>query len=133
MKAPTLRKGEHVNSFMNRMEEYRLYLINDKYNLILKFVNMWLTEEYKSLSEFKNISEKRLLKDPKHNRDTLRKYASKFKKVFNSNFTVEDDTDSDDITDKYIIYVASKLLAAINYKFGNKKVGERLYYYIIQK
>lgn len=132
MKVPKMKSGEHINSYIRRVEEYRLSLNKEKYDILLKLINEWIDKEYKSLSEFKNIKSSKLVKNLKHNRDILRKYSPKLTKHFKSKFSVEEDTDSDDITDNYIIYVVSKLLGVIDYKLISKKVGDIAFYSIIQ-
>lgn len=123
MSVPKINDDEDITSYLKRLEEYKLSLIQEKYTVLLEFINFWLGKSFKSLSEFKNISETVLLKDLKHNRKTLRTFSKKLNKIFNKTFSVEDDTDSDDITDKYIIYVLTKLLVSINYSLISKKVS----------
>lgn len=125
MSVPKINDGEDITSYLKRLEEYKLSLIQDKYIVLLEFINSWLGKSFKSLSEFKNISETILLKDLKHNRKTLRTFSKKLNKIFNKSFSVEDDTDSDEITDKYIIYVLTKLLVTINYTLVSKKVSHK--------
>ncbi len=127
-----------ITQYLRHVEKYELYLKREKYNIILDFINQWLKYEsknakLKSLTEFKDIRQKVLLEDEKHNRDILRTNSENLKKVFNCNFTIDEDTDSDDITDKYIIYVVTKMLSAINFTLSNKKIGKRTYYTIKMK
>lgn len=138
MSVPKINDGEEITSYLKRLEEYKLSLIQEKYSVLLDFVNFWLDKSFKSLSEFKNIPETTLLKDLKHNRKTLRTFSKKLTKIFSKTFSVDDDTDSDDITDKYIIYVLTKLLVSINYSLTSKKIpskdsSEILLYSIRQK
>lgn len=138
LRVPELEDGEHITSFLRRLEEYKMNLLAPKYDLLLAFINEWLGTNFKALSEFKKIEHSVMVKDPKHNRRILRKYTVKFSKVFKStNFSVEEDTDSDDITDNYIIYVVTKLLSSIEYKLVTQKVEytdkQKLFYSILKK
>lgn len=133
MEVPIILENEPLPVYLNRLAEYKQSLMQNKYTLLLEFINMWLVKEYKSLTDFKNILESELLKDEKHNRKVLRLYSKKLTQTFVVKFSVEDDTDSDDITDKYIIYVLTRLLCAIGYTLVSKKLNDKCYYTIRQK
>lgn len=127
-----------ISQYLKHVEKYELYLKKDKYNIILDFVNKWLNYEsenakLKSLTEFKNIRQNILLEDPEHNRKILKDNNKNLKKVFNCNFAIDDETDDDDITDKYIIYVVTKMLASIKFTLTHKKVGKKIFYSIKMK
>lgn len=126
---------ESIPSYTRRIEAYKASIKFEKYDIILDFINEWLNQEKKltSLSDFKNVSEKLLLKDPKHNRDLLRKHSNNLIKNFNVNSSIEDDTDSDDINDSYIIYFVTKILNYFGYSMIAKIMNETKYYTIKMK
>nr|QBK88439.1 MAG: hypothetical protein LCMiAC01_01160 [Mimivirus LCMiAC01] len=128
-----------------QVEQFKLALLKDKYNLVLRFINNWLyydkknkgstrrqlqsnqpyrlpVGQLKTLREFKNISESYLLRNLKHNRKMLRKYSKEIKQTLNFEFSIDDDTDSEEIKDSYILYFISRALDKIGYKFSMKKI-----------
>lgn len=128
---------ESITKYMRRVETFKLKLVEDKYNLLLDFINEFLglidNNRLKSLTDFKNMSETRLLKDPRNNRKVLRKYSDDIINRLQVKFNVEDDTDSDEIKDKYILYFLSKSLVSINYSLTYRKYKDEVYYTIKPK
>ena len=128
---------ESITKYMRRVEEFKIKLVEDRYKLLLDFVNDWLqlmdNSRLKSLTHLKNMSETDLLKNPTNNRKVLRKYSNEIIKKLDIKFNVEDDTDSDEIKDKYIIYFLSRALASINYTLGFKKSKDDIYYTVRTK
>ena len=121
MEVPLYDGKESINKYMRRVEKYRDYMMKDKYNLILEFINEWLDVEFNSLTQFKSINENKLLKDKKHNRDLIRKYCQ-----------LDEETDSEEINDKYIIYLLMKMLNYIDYGLTKKELKTNILYTIIK-
>jgi hypothetical protein len=122
---------ESLTKYLRRVELFKLQLQENKYKLLLEFINKWLNTKYKSLTEFANISEEALLSDTKHNRDILRQYSEKIIKELNIKpNNVDEETDSEEIKDKHIIYFLSHALSAIDYKLSNKSFKNVTYYTI---
>ena len=132
MEVPLYDGKESINKYMRRVEKYRDYMMKDKYNLILEFINEWLDVEFNSLTQFKSINENKLLKDKKHNRDLIRKYCQLFVDKFNTQLSVDEETDSEEINDKYIIYLLMKMLNYIDYGLTKKELKTNILYTIIK-
>lgn len=130
MEVPVYNAGESINKYIQRVEKYKAYIIRDKYNVILEFVNEWLNTTYSSLAQFKNINETALLKNDKHNRAVVRKYSDIFEKKFNTELSVDDETCSEEINDRYIIYLLMKMLHLIEYSLNKKEFNKKTYYTI---
>lgn len=133
LEVPVYNKKETINQYMKRVEKYTMALQQEKYNTILEFVNLWIGAEYTSLSEFKNIPETILLKNAKHNRDTVRKYSDIFQSRFEIDLRFGIETDSDEINDRYIIYLLIKMLNIINYTLIRRELGKKTLYSIRKK
>lgn len=130
---PVYNNKETVNQYMRRVQQYTIKLQEDKYNTILGFINAWLNQKYESLVEFKNISESTLLTDTKKNRDVVRQYSKQLQEKFNTDLTVDMGTDSDEINDKYIIYLTMKLLNLMNYTLMRRDINGKTLYTIRKK
>lgn len=124
---------ESITKFMQKIEMFKTIIFQDKYNNILKFINEWLNTDYKSLILFKNKLENDLLKNEKQNRNLCRIYSDLFEKKFGVDLTVSLDTDSDEINNKYIIYLLMKMLNTIEYTLYKKEIKNKIYYSIIKK
>lgn len=132
MEVPVYDGKESINKYMRRVEKYIDDMMKDKYNLILQFINEWLGVEFNSLTQFKSINEKKLLKNKKHNRDLIRKYCQLFVDKFNTHLSVDEETDSEEINDKYIIYLLKKMLNFIDYGLSKKELSINILYSIIK-
>jgi hypothetical protein len=123
---------ESITKYFQRVEKFKILVFKDKYSVILKFVNEWLQSDFSSLYSFKNQLEDDLLKNEKHNRDVCRLYSNIFKNKFGTDLTVDLDTDSDEIKDKYIIYLLMKMLQSIEYTLFKREISNKTYYTIIK-
>jgi len=125
---------ESMTKYLRRVDCFKLKFQEDKYKLLLEFVNEWLklskTFRLKSLSDFVNVEENVLLADKKHNRVILRKYSENIIKKLNVEFDVEEETGSDDIEDTYIIQFVGKALSSIDFSLNKRPVGKKTYYSI---
>ena len=121
---------EKLVDYMKRVDKYNDVTIKkERYNMMLDFINKWLNYDkkyqLKSLKEFKNISESTLLHDLKHNRNILRKYGTQIKEKFKFKFNIDDETDSDDIKDRYILYFVSRALNSIGYTLQCREIEHK--------
>lgn len=130
---PVYSSKETVNQYMRRVQQYTIKLQEGKYNIILNFINAWLNQKYESLVEFKNIPESTLLADNKKNRDIVRQYSKQLQETFNTDLTVDMGTDSDEINDKYIIYLTMKLLSLMNYTLMRREINNKILYTVRKK
>lgn len=125
---------ESITKYFQKVEIFKLKLKEEKYNLLLNFINEWINDsnnqKFKSLTDFKNISEKKLLIDPKHNEQILKKFNNSIIKKFNINFNIEKETNNEKIKNKYIIYLLSKALSSIDYILISKSINQNTYYSI---
>jgi len=121
---------ESVVSYMKRVKKYNDVSIKmEKHKMLLDFVNRWLNYDkkyqLKSLKEFRNIRESTLLYNLKHNRNILRNYGTQIKKKFKFKFHIDDETNSDDIKDRYILYFTIRALNSIGYTLQCKEIEHR--------
>lgn len=133
MEIPEYDGIESVNKYMKRVEKYKQYILKEKYDVILLFINEWLKKNYESITSFRNISEEILLKNLKHNRDIIRKYCDLFKNKFSLDLTIDLETDSDEINDRYIITLLGKMLNLVDYHIIKRELGTKILYTIRKK
>jgi hypothetical protein len=133
MEVPIYDGKESINKYIKKVQKFNSKILEDKYEVILEFVNEWLECKYTSLSDFRNIYEKTMLKNLKHNRDIVRKYSDIFQDKFNVDLSVGLETDSDEINDRYIIYLLIKMLNIIQYTLVKKEIGKNITYTIRKK
>lgn len=133
IEVPIYDGKESINQYIKRVERFKNIIVLEKYNVILEFVNLWLGLEYTSLSDFKNVYEHILLKNSKHNRIIVRKYCDIFQNNFGIDLSVGLETDSDEINDRYIIYLLMKMLTIIGYSLIKRNYGSKIAYTIIKK
>lgn len=124
---------ESINKYIKKVEKYKNMILEERYNVILEFMNSWIESEFTSLTDFKNLDEEKLLKNPKLNRTIVRKYSDIFQNKYEIDLSVGIDTDSDEIKDKYIIYLTMKMLGTIDYYFAKRELGHKLLYTIRKK
>lgn len=124
---------ESINQYIRKVEKYKIEVLKEKYDEVLNFINEWTNGKYCALSEFKNIQETILLKDDKHNRKMVRKYSDIFKDKFDIDLSFDIDTDSDEINDKYIIYLLMKIVGLIDYTLTKKEFNKKTLYTIKKK
>lgn len=126
--------GGSITRYLRKVEKYRVKLQEEKYNLLLDFINEWLNYpqklRLKSFTEFKNLKESYLLKDLKYNRKILRKYSDDIIKKLSVTFNVDDQTDSDEIKDRYILYFLQRALSSLDYSLSVKDIDGENYYTI---
>ncbi len=109
---------ESMPQFERRIEKYLAEINKNKYDKLLDFLNLWLKmteKKFMSLTDIKNIPEKLLLGDAKHNRNILRRHGQDLMILFGIDTTIDDETDSDDINDNYITDFVKKILNAFGY------------------
>jgi len=133
LQVPVFDGKESVNKYAKRVERYTNKMVEDKYDVILEFINAWVGFDYTSLSDFKNVQELLLLKNPKNNRTLVRKYSDIFQNKFEVDLSVGLETDSDEINDRYIIYLLIKMLSIIGYTLAKRESYNKISYTIKKK
>jgi hypothetical protein len=121
--APVYNPKESINKFIDRAESYMRNLQQNKYNVVLNFINEWLNINLKSLTEFKNIREITLLKNINHNKTIVEKHIS----IFNSTFGIElniTKNDIDDLDDGYIIDLLKHVLKLLKLDYKLIKINK---------
>lgn len=129
-KPPTYNPNKSISNFINKSEKYLLELQKEKYKLILQFINEWLNKSLKSLSEFKYINEKVLLKNPTYNLKILKKYIPLINDTFEIKLNVDENFDVNTIHNKYIINLLNHMLKFIKYDLIKHKKDNKKYYTI---
>jgi hypothetical protein len=109
-KVPMFEKDMTLNKYMDKLDEYKHYLMKDRYNIILGFINEILGKEFKSLTDIKDINFDKI--EYKH---ITEKYNEYFDKFFGASFS----TDRGDL--KYLIYILRKILSSSGYKLIKNK------------
>lgn len=140
IKAPTFKEGDSVTDFLEQISQYEIQRKKKNYNIILEFMNIWLVP-YKfkmdSLLQFKNFKGTRIVANEKHNKKTVKTYATKIKAQLNitdnDDDYVFDEVDTDEVPELEIISLISRILHKIEYSINKKYVGESLYYSIVSK
>lgn len=129
-KVPIYNPNKSISNYINKCEKYLLELQKEKYKLILQFVNEWLNKNLKSLSEFKYINEKVLIKNPIYNIKMLKKYIPLFNETFEIILNIPSDFDENIIHDKYIVNLLNHMLKFIKYDLVKYKKNNNKYYTI---
>jgi hypothetical protein len=122
-----------LTKYIREFEKFKAFVIKEKYNVILQFINEWLGTDYKTINNFSNRLEDDLLKNEKENRCLCRKYAEIFNKKFGIDLEVDSNTDSDEIKNKYIVFLLSKMVNSIDYHLSKKIYGNKTLYSIRKK
>lgn len=132
-KPPEYDGKESFTQYMRKFNSYLFSLEKDKYDVILEFINEWISPlniKVKKLTDFKNIEINKLISDEKNCHKLLRKYTKIFSEKFKIDTSINDDTDSDDIKTHYIIYFTNKILKSINFSLYSKVIKDSKYYFI---
>jgi len=116
-------KTQTLNEYLREVDAYKLYLIKDKYNIILNFLNELMDKKINSLTDFKNVDEEILLKNKQRNNDALIKYTNSFKDKFNVKINDYDN----------IINILSRLLPKIQYTLLKISTDNKIIYTIKYK
>lgn len=136
-KPPVYDYKESVIEYSRKFDEYIQNLTKIKYDIILKFLNIWLNHYSINISrliDFKFINIDTVTKDKKYNDKILRLYSQQLNKYFN----IEEeesysDINSDDIEENEIIVFLKKLLDKIDYTIIKKNKDKKILYFIINK
>ncbi|ARF09203.1 hypothetical protein Catovirus_2_152 [Catovirus CTV1] len=135
-KPPIYNDSETVIEYKLRFDEYTLNLAKIKYDVILKFLNIWLNPykiQLKKLTEFKRIDFDVITKNRKHNNSVLKEYSKELIEYFGIKSESYDTTKDDDIEDDEIISFVKKMLKKIDYDFTKKYVQDKTYFSIVCK
>jgi molecular chaperone GrpE (heat shock protein) len=123
-KTPLYTPDISLAEYQRRLEDYRISIDQNKYDVILNFINDLLDLEdnvkYKNLRNIRlNISN--LENKKEHITDTVLKYQEELENTFN--ITVNPDKKNI----KYALYILSKILKVLDYKMIKMKE-----YYLIK-
>lgn len=128
---------ESVTQYLKRAEEFKMKIIKDKYDDVINFLNDFLNlkgdSRYRSLTDFKNISEKKFFKDKKHTIEIITKYENVLKKQFRLDTAIDvkmDKLDQEEINKK-IMYIFTKILSSLNFKFRRREFNKNILLTII--
>lgn len=133
---PVYDGKESIIDYQRKFNDYLDSLVKIKYNIILKFLNIWLGKyeiQLKRIIDFKNLSKLRITSDKKHNKNVLKKYSDEIYKYFNINEQSYDNVDSDELEEDDIILFLKRVLSKINYGIFVKERKDEIYYSIINK
>lgn len=105
-----------------------------RYNLVLEFINKWMKykgdNKIKSLTNFKNVTERDLIKNKKYNRKLIKEYCNEFKKKFGIKLSIKKNTPDEKISKRYIIYMVRKALVKLDYTMKARDYKDKTYYTI---
>lgn len=120
---------EHLfNDYVDKLEK-------NKYDVVLKFINIWLSKydiKLKRIIDFKNISQSLLLSNSKYNQYIYEKYSPVLYKYFNISGTYDLYITNDIAIDNSIVLLLRKILDKINYVLLVRE-RENNYYYTIKR
>jgi hypothetical protein len=127
-KVPKYDGKESISIYEKKVAAYTTKLMENKYNVILKFINELMSKNdenmYKSLIQFKKVSRTKLSKNLKKSKEVIKKYIQFFKNDLRLDF----DDSFNDVN--YIVYCLTKILKAIGYKFVKYQDNKDTYYTI---
>jgi len=150
---------ESMTHFMRRVEDLNCNHKSTKYTVILEFLNKSMITKkgnYNTLTDFKSVSHKDLVKNESHFKKSLNKYNNKLANDLNLNpielMNIFTDDDSDDnnnnnnnnnnndindinmkVEELYIISYLQRLLDVIDYTIISKLCDGTIYYSIKNK
>jgi len=119
---------------MEKINDMIMSLKQDKFDLLLEFINKWLKltgkDSLRELTKFRYISERDLIKNKKYNCNLVREYADKFKDVFGLNLSIDSTSPNNTIKKKYILHIIRKSLKYVNHVLRSKTIRGEIYYSI---
>lgn len=128
---PNYDRSMSVTEYLKQVAMFKYTTIDtDQYQTVLDFLTELTGEKKSHISDYKKISEKIILFDPKKNRHMLRKYGEIYKSKYNIDLTIDNGTDSDEIKDKYIFQILIKILKNIDYSLIKRQLGTNIIYSI---
>lgn len=128
---PNYDRSMSVTEYLKQVAMFKYTTIDtDQYQSVLDFLTELTGEKKSHISDYKKISEKIILLDPKKNRYMLRKYGEIYKSKYNIDLTIDNETDSDEIKDKYIFQILTKILKNIDYSLIKRQLGTNIIYSI---
>lgn len=134
MNPPIYNPKKSINTYINKVEKYMMTIQQNKYNVILNFVNEWLNINLQSLTEFKNIREQTLLKNLDHNNNIIKKYIPIFNSTFEIELNIKENDDNEIIDNKYIINLLKYVLKLLKLNYNLIKINKNnIIVYTIKK
>ena len=132
MEYPEYDGKESMASYLERVDIYHASEKQRIYDKALIFYNDWLKSKYKSLSDIKNIPEKKLIGNHKRNIRVIRRNLKDIKKI-GIELSIDSDTEDSKIKNDYIMYISSKILSRLKYKMNKLSRKGEIYYTIKMK
>lgn len=139
IKIPVYDGTKSFAKYLDEVEKFKIAMNSQKYTIVISFINDWLKLKNKnrivSFIDFKNIKEKYMINDAKHNKIILLKYGDLLKKKCNPKinkkvkFTERSLNRKDDESiNLLIIYFFERILKALDYKLINKEIDNELFF-----
>ena len=135
MSIPIYDSTKSYSAYLNEFARYEMEIKKEKYNKILDFLNDVVKPvglSYKTLSDFKNISETRITVNEEHNIKIIEKHK---KILFESlKITKEFTTDSDeDYEEDTILRFFKLILRKIDFKVLIRKTDGRVFWSFVNE
>lgn len=124
--------GISIRDHIRTADNLLTTLKQDKYDLLLEFINKWLKLEgdkrLKELSKFRYISERDLTKNKKYNCNLIREYIDRLKDKLGVDLPINKDTPDSKIKRKYILHIVRKCAIRVDYILRSKNIKDEKYY-----
>lgn len=126
---PVYDRSMSVTEYLKQVAMFKYTTTDtDQYQTVLEFLVELTGKNHPHISDFKRINEKIILFDPKKNRRMLRKYGEIYKTKYDIDLNIDNETDSDEIKDKYIFHMLTKMLKKIDYSLIKRQLGTCIIY-----
>lgn len=130
---PIFDGKESITQFMKRAKEFEIKVKKYKYDLILEFVNVLVSNNYSSLTDFINVPNNKLT-NFSHNKKIMDQYTEKLAKALNLNVfeltCITYDEEKDEYETNEIIIFLRKILNTIEYSLVSKIIDNEIYHSI---
>jgi hypothetical protein len=127
---------ETINQYLKRITQYQDQLKKKNYDIILKYINLWLIPyniKLKSLIDFKNITDDKLETHSDHNKNFLKLKSKNICTELSIENIIDEKIDEKDLSIHRIISFFRTVLKTIDYSLIRKNIGNNFYYLIINK
>lgn len=126
---------ESFIDYKERLYNFHRKLTESDYIIIFNFIKDWLSQyaiPIKSLLDFKNISEKKIISNKTHNKKIYKKYQKELSSKYDLKKNLEDvdEIDTDELLEDDVIKLVRLVLPIINYKLVKYNTDSIVYYSI---
>lgn len=122
--------NETLNHFLKRLDQYKLFLLQSKYDMILEFMNTLLDTKHTSLLSIVNIKEEQLLSTNYKNKKILKTLMPKITDICKISTKIDETTDTDEIKEDDTIVYLRRMLQTIEYSLFKKSTQKGVIYSI---